>query len=261
MTAGTSSARARDGEVALITGGSEGIGYQIAKDLAAEGLTVILGVRNVEQGKEAASKIVGKAHAILLDVTKPDLIAAAADQIRRDFGRLDVLVNNAAIVLSGGLDTSIPFDEYARQSQPSRVSVDEVRAVWETNVFGLLMVTQAMLPLLREAPQARIVNMSSGVGSLGLNSDPAGPYRAIYGPLYGASKTAVNGMTVAMAIELEGEGIKVNAACPGYTRTRLTNYAGTQTVEEAARQPVKMALLGSDGPTGTFSDFNGPLPW
>ncbi|KKC24180.1 SDR family NAD(P)-dependent oxidoreductase [Sphingomonas sp. SRS2] len=256
-----SGGRARAGEIVLITGGSEGIGYQVARKLAAEGLTVLLGVRDLVQGRDAASKIDGIAHAIPLDVTDADKIAAAAELIRRDFGRIDILINNAAIVQTGGLEAGTSFDEYSRRSYPSRVSLDEVRAVWETNVFGVLAVTQAMLPLLRQAPQARIVNISSGVGSLTLNADPAGPYRSIYGPLYGASKTALNALTVALAIELEAEGIKVNAACPGFTRTALTNYTGTQTAEEAARHPVRMALIGADGPTGSFSDFDGALPW
>jgi NAD(P)-dependent dehydrogenase (short-subunit alcohol dehydrogenase family) len=118
-----------------------------------------------------------------------------------------------------------------------------------------------MLPVLREAPAARIVNVSSGVGSLTRTSDPGYPYRSIFGPGYAASKTALNAMTVAMAIELESTGIKVNAACPGYTKTNLNNYSGTQTLEEGAREPVRLALLGPDGPTGTFSNSAGPLPW
>lgn len=251
----------REGEVVLITGGSEGIGYEVARSLAAQGLVVLLGVRDLAQGREAARRIDGQAHAIPLDVTDPDKIAAAADRIARDFGRLDVLINNAAIVQTGGLEAGTSFDEYSRRSHPSRVEIGEVRAVWETNVFGVLMVTQAMLPLLRKAPQPRIVNISSGVGSLTLNADPDGPYRAIYGPLYGASKTALNAITVSLAIELAAEGIKVNAACPGFTRTGLTNYTGNQNAEEAARHPVRMALIGADGPTGSFSDFDGPLPW
>jgi NAD(P)-dependent dehydrogenase (short-subunit alcohol dehydrogenase family) len=141
------------------------------------------------------------------------------------------------------------------------VSLDELRAVFETNVFGVVAVTQAMLPLLRKAPAARIVNVSSGAGSLTLNSDPAFPWRSIFGPVYPASKTALNAMTLAMAIELEPEGIKVNACSPGFTRTNLNNYEGTQTVEEGAREPVRLALLGADGPTGTFSGPSGPLPW
>jgi NAD(P)-dependent dehydrogenase (short-subunit alcohol dehydrogenase family) len=141
------------------------------------------------------------------------------------------------------------------------VSLDEVRAVFETNVFGVVAVTQAMLPLLREAPAARIVNVSSGAGSLTLNADSAFAWRSIFGPVYPAFKTALNAMTLAMAIELEPTGIKVNACSPGFTKTNLNNYAGTQTVEEAAREPVRLALLGADGPTGTFSGTSGPIPW
>ncbi len=128
-------------------------------------------------------------------------------------------------------------------------------------MFGVLAVTQAMLPLLREAPAARIVNVSSGVGSLTRNSDPASPWRSIFGPVYPASKTALNAITLAMAIELEPTRIKVNSACPGYTKTNLNNYSGTRTVQEGAREPVRLALLGPDGPTGTFSNEDGPLPW
>ena len=125
-----------------------------------------------------------------------------------------MLVNNAAISNTRKLP-GMSVEEYAKSTRPSNVSLDEVRAVWETNVFGVLAVYQAMLPLLREAPAARIVNVSSGVGSLTRNSDPAYPYRSIFGPVYPASKTALNAMTLAMAIELESTGIKVNAACPG----------------------------------------------
>jgi NAD(P)-dependent dehydrogenase (short-subunit alcohol dehydrogenase family) len=137
-----------------------------------------------------------------------------------------------------------------------------MRAVFETNVFGVVAVTQAMLPLLREAPAARIVNVSSGAGSLTRNSDPAFASRSIFGPVYPASKTALNAMTVAVAIELESTGIKVNACSPGFVRTNLNNYAGTLTVEEGAREPVRLALLGPDGPTGTFTRWeNEAIPW
>ena len=147
-------------------------------------------------------------------------------------------------------------------TRPRNVSLDEVRAVFETNVFGVVAVTQAMLPLLREAPAARIVNVSSGAGSLTRNSDPAFPYRSIFGPVYPASKTALNALTVAMAIELESTGIKVNAASPGSTRTNLNNYEGVDTVEEGAREAVRVALLGADGPTGTFTRWEGEtIPW
>jgi NAD(P)-dependent dehydrogenase (short-subunit alcohol dehydrogenase family) len=246
--------------VALVTGANQGIGLQIAKDLVAHGFTVLVGSRNLERGEAAAKEVGPDARALQLDVTDEASIAAAAARIRKDLGRLDVLVNNAAIS-NTGKRPDMSVQEYAKLSRASNVSLNEVRAIWETNVFGVLAVTQALLPLLREAPAARIVNVSSTVGSLSRNSDPAYGYRAIFGPGYSASKTALNAMTVAMAIELESTSIKVNAACPGYTKTNLNNYSGTRTLEEGAREPVRLALLGPDGPTGTFSNEDGPLPW
>jgi NAD(P)-dependent dehydrogenase (short-subunit alcohol dehydrogenase family) len=251
----------QDKPVALVTGANQGIGLQIAKDLAAHGFTVLVGSRNFERGEAAARTIDGDARALQLDVTDQASITTAATHVRGEFGRLDVLVNNAAISNTSKLPGQ-SVEEYVRLNRPSNVSLDEVRAIWETNVFGVLAVTQAMLPLLREAPAARIVNVSSGVGSLTMNADPASPYRQIFLPGYSASKTALNAMTLAMAIELESTGIKVNAACPGHTRTNLNGYTGTQTVEEGAREPVRLALLGQDGPTGTFSNAKlGGLPW
>jgi NAD(P)-dependent dehydrogenase (short-subunit alcohol dehydrogenase family) len=250
-----------DKPVALITGANQGIGLQIAKDLAAHGFTVLVGSRNIERGEEAARTINGDARALQLDVTDQGSIAAAAERIRKEVGRLDVLVNNAAISHTGR-QPGKTVEEYAQATRPSNVSLDEVRAVWETNVFGALAVYQAMLPLLRKAPQARIVNVSSGAGSLTMNSDPDNPHRSIFGPVYPASKTALNAITLAMAIELESTGIKVNAASPGFTKTNLNNYQGVETVEEGAREAVRLALLGPDGPTGTFSHATlGQLPW
>ncbi len=246
--------------VALVTGANQGIGLQIAKDLVAHGFTVLVGSRNQERGEAAAKQIGPDARALQLDVTDQDSITAAAERIRKHFGRLDVLVNNAAIS-NTSKQPSMSVQDYAKLTRPSNVSLAEMRAVWDTNVFGVLAVTQAMLPLLREAPAARIVNVSSGVGSLTRNADPASPWRSIFGPVYPASKTALNAITLAMAIELESTGIKVNAACPGYTKTNLNNYTGTRTVEQGAREPVRLALLGPDGPTGTFSNEDGPLPW
>jgi NAD(P)-dependent dehydrogenase (short-subunit alcohol dehydrogenase family) len=250
----------RDKPVALVTGANQGIGLQIAKDLTAHGFTVLVGSRNLERGEAAAKEVGPDARALQLDVTDQASIAAAAERIRKEFGRLDVLVNNAAIS-NTRMPPDMSVEEYSKSTRPSNVSLDELRAVFKTNVFGVVAVTQAMLPLLREAPAARIVNVSSGAGSLTRNSDPAFPYRSIFGPVYPASKTALNAMTLAMAIELETTGIKVNAACPGFTKTNLNNYAGTQTVEEGAREPVRLALIGPDGPTGTFSNAAGPLPW
>ncbi|MDC0679583.1 SDR family oxidoreductase [Sorangium atrum] len=251
----------QDKRVALITGANQGIGLQIAKELAAKNFTVLVGSRDLARGVESAKTIDGDARALQLDVTDRASIAAAAKRIREELGRLDVLVNNAAISHSGRRPGTT-VEEYARSTLASNVSLDELRAVFETNVFGVVAVFQAMLPLLREAPAARIVNVSSGAGSLTMNADPSFPWRSIFGPLYPASKTALNAMTLAMAIELESTGIKVNAASPGFTKTNLNNYTGTETVEEGAREAVRLALLGPDGPTGTFSHATlGRLPW
>ena len=247
--------------VALITGANQGIGLQIARDLVGHGFTVLVGSRNLERGEAAAREIGPDAIAVQLDVTDGASIAAAAGRIRQEFGRLDVLINNAAIS-NTNMTPGMSVEEYSRSTRPSVVSLDEIRAVFETNVFGVVAVTQAMLPLLREAPSARIVNVSSGAGSLTMNSDPSFPWRSIFGPVYPASKTALNAMTLAMAIELESTGIKVNAVSPGFTKTNLNNYAGTETVEEGAREAVRVALLDADGPTGTFTHATlGTLPW
>jgi len=251
----------QDKPVALVTGANQGIGLQIAKELVENGFTVLVGSRNLARGEAAAKEIGSDAHALQLDVTDRASIDAAAKRIRDEFGRLDVLVQNAAISNT----TKLPgqsIQEYAKLTRPSNVSLDEVRAVWETNVFGVLAVYQAMLPMLREARAARIVNVSSGVGSLTMNSDPACPWRPIFGPVYPASKTALNAITLAMAIELEATGIKVNAVSPGFTKTNLNEYRGTETVEEGAAEAIRAALLGPDGPTGTFSHAKlGWLPW
>ena len=162
----------QDKPVALVTGANQGIGLQIAKDLAAHGFTALVGSRDFERGEAAAKEVGPDAHAIQLDVTDQASIAAAAQRIRDEFGRLDLLIQNAAISNTSKRPGQ-SVEEYAKTTRPSVVSIDEMRAVWDTNVFGVLAVYQAMLPLLREAPNARIVNVSSGVGSLTSNSDPA----------------------------------------------------------------------------------------
>jgi NAD(P)-dependent dehydrogenase (short-subunit alcohol dehydrogenase family) len=251
----------QDKPVALVTGANRGIGLQIAKELAAKNFTVLVGSRDLVRGSEAAELIEGDARALQLDVTDRASIATAAERIRNELGRLDVLVNNAAISNTSKRPGE-SVAEYAKRTRPSNVSLDEMRAVWETNVFGVLAIYQAMLPLLREAPQARIVNVSSGVGSLTRNADPSSPYRSVFGPVYPASKTALNAMTIAMAIELEREGIKVNAVSPGFTKTNLNDCEGTETVEEGAAEAVRVSLLGADGPTGTFTHAKlGMIPW
>ena len=251
----------QDKPVALVTGANQGIGVQIAKDLVGHGFTVLVGSRNLERGEAAAKEIGPDARALQLDVTDQRSITAAAERIRSKFGRLDLLIQNAAISNTNKQEGQSVAD-YAATTRPSNVSLDEMRAVWDTNVFGVLSVYQAMLPLLRASPESRIVNVSSGVGSLTTNSDPAFAYRAIFGPVYPASKTALNAMTVAMALELEPEGIKVNAVSPGHTRTNLNGYSGTETLEEGAREAVRVALLGRDGPTGAFTRWQGEtIPW
>ncbi|TAL94113.1 MAG: SDR family oxidoreductase [Paraburkholderia sp.] len=251
----------QDKPIALVTGANQGIGLQIAKDLVAHGFTVLVGSRDVERGEAAAREVGPDARALQLDVTDQASIAAAAERVGNEFGRLDVLVQNAAISNTNKRPGQ-SIEEYVRTTRPGNVSLDEMRAVWDTNVFGVLAVYQAMLPLLRKAPAARIVNVSSGVGSLTTNSNPAFAYRSIFGPVYPASKTALNALTLAMAIELEPEGIKVNAVSPGFTRTNLNGYAGTETVEDGAREAVRVALLGPDGPTGTYTRWeNETIPW
>ena len=180
--------------------------------------------------------------------------------MRNQFGRLDVLINNAGIAHAGCPGQSL--EETVKGGRASVASLAEVRAVFETNVFGVIAVTQAMLPLLRKAPMGRIVNVSSGRASLTLASDPTERRRReMFGITYSASKVALNAVTLAFALDLESTGIKVNAAAPGFTVTAMNNFEGRHTVEEAAREPVRLALLGPDGPTGTFSDENGPIPW
>jgi NAD(P)-dependent dehydrogenase (short-subunit alcohol dehydrogenase family) len=246
--------------IALVTGANQGVGLQVAKELTANGVTVLVGSRNFERGEAAAKEVGPGAIPLQLDVTDRVSIAAAAERIGNEFGRLDLLVQNAAV--SNTRKGSLSLQEYAKISRPSNVSIDEVRAVWETNVFGVLAVYQAMLPLLRQSSDARIVNVSSGVGSLTDNANPAFPYHAMFGPVYPASKTALNAITLAMMIELESTGIKVNLVSPAFTKTNLNGYAGTESVEDGSREVVRVALLGPDGPTGTFTRWeNATIPW
>ncbi len=249
----------QDKQVALVTGANKGIGLEIARQLAQDhGLTVLVGSRSLEHGEEAAKNIGAGAHALQLDVTDGTSIKAAAERIRTAFGRLDVLVNNAGISHAGRPGRK--FENLGDVNSLTTAPLDDVRAVFETNVFGVIAVTQAMLPLLHEAPAGRIVNLGSSGGSLTLNSNPSNPHRAMFGN-YSVSKSASHAVMLAFAIALESTNIKVNAACPGFTKTALNNFNGTRTLEEGAREPVRLALIGPDGPTGTFSDEDGPVAW
>lgn len=244
--------------VALVTGANKGIGFEIAKGLAAHGLTVLVGSRDLVSGVTAAKSIGDQAHAVQLDVTDQASIAAAAKRIRSEFGRLDVLVNNAGISHPGRPDMT--FEAVMKTNLLTATPLDDVRAVWETNVFGVIAVTKAMLPLMREARAGRIVNMGSTGGSLTWNSDPANSHRKMFGN-YSASKSAAHAITLAFALALESTNIKVNIACPGHTATALNNFSGARSAEEGARRAVELALLEENGPTGTFSDENGLVMW
>jgi NAD(P)-dependent dehydrogenase (short-subunit alcohol dehydrogenase family) len=249
-----------EARIALVTGANQGVGFQVAKELVANGVTVYLGSRNLQRGEAAASEIGPGAIALQIDVTEGASIAAAAGRIRSERGRLDLLVNNAGI--SNTRRSEVSAEEYAKSSKASTASLDEMHAVWDTNVFGTLAVYQAMLPLLRESSDARIVNVSSGVGSLALNADPFHPYHARFGPIYPASKAAENAITLAIMIELESTDIKVNLVSPAFTATNLNAYAGTESVQDGSREVVRVALLGPDGPTGTFTSWEETtIPW
>jgi NAD(P)-dependent dehydrogenase (short-subunit alcohol dehydrogenase family) len=256
-----------ESRIALVTGANQGVGYQVVKALVASGATVYLGSRDLERGEAAAAEIGGIP--IQLDITDAASIAAAADRVRAEQGRLDLLVNNAGISNTRRAAASAEqladptfFEEYARSGTASKASLDEMRAVWDVNVFGTLAVYQAMLPLLREGVDARIVNVSSGVGSLSTNADPNYPYHSMFGVIYPASKAAENAITLAIMIELEDTDIKVNLVSPGFTATNLNNFAGTETVEDGSREVVRVALLGPDGPSGTFTRWeNATIPW
>lgn len=234
-------------KIALVTGANKGIGFEVARQLAAAGCLVLLGARNAAAGNEAAGKVAAEGldvRYIQLDVTKFATIASAAKTIAADFGRLDILVNNAGVNDRG--------DGPAPTAQP-----DAVERVLRTNFLGALAVTQAMLPLLRKSKAGRIVNVSSGLGSLTRSGQSSSTN--LIG--YSASKAAMNMLTVQLARLLGDTPIKVNSAAPGYTATALNDFRGTQTIPEGAAEAVRLALLGDDGPTGTFSDRAGVVPW
>jgi NAD(P)-dependent dehydrogenase (short-subunit alcohol dehydrogenase family) len=247
--------------IALVTGANQGIGFQVAKELVTHDVTVLVGSRDLARGEAAAGRIGAGAIAIQIDVTDTRSIAAAADRIADEFGHLDLLVNNAGISHSRPGDGEF-LEDYVAANKASTASLDEVRAVWETNVFGTLAVYQAMLPLLRKSSDARIVNVSSGVGSLTANADRDYPYHSMFGPVYPASKAAQNAITLAMMIELESTDIKVNLVSPAFTATNLNGFAGTESIEDGSREVVRVCLLGPDGPSGTFTRWeNTAIPW
>ncbi|MFB9832468.1 SDR family NAD(P)-dependent oxidoreductase [Actinoallomurus acaciae] len=247
-------------KVALVTGANKGIGRGAAEQLAARGMTVLIGARDARRGEEAAAALRaagGDVHAVTLDVTDPATVREVARQIEERFGHLDVLINNAGITGSGQVSPQDAHDQV-----PSTVDVDMVRAVFETNVFGVITVTNALLPLLRRSPAPRIVNVSSHAASLGLNSHPDGPMTALPpSAAYSPSKSALNALTVQYANELRKDGILVNAAAPGFVDTDSNNHTGFLTVAQGAAVLVRLATLGADGPTAGYFGADGPVPW
>lgn len=237
-------------KIALITGANKGIGFQIAQQLGDRGYTVLIGSRDLARGEAAVKELVAggiEAAAIQLDVTDETSVRAAAARIGERHGRLDVLVNNAAIIADG--DTAV-----------SEIDADVLRRGYETNVIGLISVTQAMLPLLRKT-RARIVNLSTGLSSLTAVGNPADRASTVKMAGYNSSKIAVNMVTVMLANELRGTGILVNAADPGKCATEMGGLDTPRTPAEGAAVAVRLATLGEDGPTGELHSEAGRLPW
>jgi len=236
--------------IALVTGANKGIGYEIAAGLGALGWNVGVGARDEQRREAAVQKLRAAdvdAFGVPLDVTDDASVAAAARLLEDRTGRLDVLINNAGV--TGG-----------HPQLPTNVDPAIVRTAVETNVIGVIRVTNAMLPLLRRSPSPRIVNMSSTVGSLTRQSTPGtetGPISAAYAP----SKTFLNAVTIQYAKELHDTSILINAACPGYVATDLNGFRGYRTPEQGAAIAIKLATLPDDGPTGGFFDDNGIVPW
>jgi NAD(P)-dependent dehydrogenase (short-subunit alcohol dehydrogenase family) len=240
-------------KIALVTGANTGLGLETARQLAERGdIHVILTARDPAKGAAAARQLVEDGldvEALALDVTDAESIASAARSVQSRFGHLDILVNNAGIsVRAGG-------------PRVSAETLDAWRRTFDTNLFGLIAVTQAFLPMLRKSPAGRIVNLSSILGSITLHADPTSPIYHYKVVAYDVSKTAVNAWTVHLAYELRNTAIKVNAAHPGHVKTGIGGPNAPLEVSEGAKTPVALALLGPDGPSGTFVHLGRPIPW
>jgi NAD(P)-dependent dehydrogenase (short-subunit alcohol dehydrogenase family) len=240
-------------KIALITGANKGIGFETARQLAKSGgVHVLLAARDRAKGVDAALKLQGEGldvEALTLDVTDADSIASAAKDIGKKFGRLDILINNAGIAADD------------KSKKVSEQSLATWRKTFDTNVFGLIAVTQAFLPLLEKSDAGRIVNLSSILASLTLHSDPKSPTYDFKVPAYNVSKTAVNGWTVQLAYELRDTKIKVNAAHPGHVRTDMGGAAARMEIVDGAKTSVALALIGANGPNGAYVHMGEPLPW
>lgn len=236
--------------VALVTGANKGIGYEIAAQLGAKGWLIAVGARDERRREDAVAALLEKgvdAFGVALDVTDDASVAAAARAVEEKAGGLDVLVNNA------GIPGEAPQD-------PSSSSPAMLQTVLDTNVFGVLRVTNAMLPLLRRSRSPRIVNMSSSLGSMARQHDPDYAWFPI-SSAYATSKAMLNSLTVQYVRELRGTGILINVACPGFVATDLNNFQGTGSAAEGAAIAVRLATLPDDGPNGGFFEDAGTIPW
>ncbi|MFY2764448.1 SDR family oxidoreductase [Arenimonas sp. MALMAid1274] len=239
-------------KIALVTGATRGIGLETVRQLAAAGVHTLLAGRSRDGAVQAALKLQAEGlpvEAIALDVTQAASIAAAVAEVEQKHGRLDILVNNAGILIDD------PTLKVSQQTQ------DTWRRTFDTNVFGLIAVTQAFLPLLHRSAAARIVNVSSVLGSVTLHNDPSSPIYDFKVPAYNVSKSAVNAWTVQLAYELRDSRIKVNTLHPGYVRTDMNAGEGAMDIPEGAHTSVRLALLGEDGPHGGFFHLDQALPW
>ena len=239
-------------KIALITGANKGIGLETARQLGQQGITVLAGARDETKARQAAEEL-GKAgldaHGIVIDVNDADSIQKAADRIERDYGRLDILVNNAGVMLDDP------------KKKPSEQSLEVWRKTFETNLFGLIATTQAMLPLLRKSTAGRIVNLSSILGSIHFHATPGSPIYDMKMPAYDVSKSAVNAYTVHLAYELKDTAIKVNAAHPGWVKTEMGGEGATMEITDGAKTSVALATIGADGPNGAYMHMGETLPW
>jgi NAD(P)-dependent dehydrogenase (short-subunit alcohol dehydrogenase family) len=237
--------------IALITGANKGIGYEISRQLGKQGIIVLVGARSPKLGEEAAARLRAEnidAHTLTLDVAHSPSAQRAHDFIEREYGKLDILVNNAGIMHDATL-------------KAAETPVETIREVFETNFFGVIEVTQALLPLLLKSAAGRIVNVSSSLGSHTLQADPANPLGDYKVLGYDASKSALNMFTIELAAELRDTPVKVNSACPGWVKTDMGGPNAPGTVEQGADTPVWLATLPADGPTGGFFNSRKPTPW
>lgn len=242
----------QESKVALVTGANRGIGLETARQLAQAGFTVLMGSRDEARGRAAAQQLQAEGlavEAVKLDMTDAADFSLLAGRIEARFGRLDVLVNNAGVLVHG-------------DGQPSTASTEALRHTFETNFFGLVALTQALLPLIRKSPAGRIVNLSSILGSLTVLSSPNNGVSDSFKLLgYNASKTALNTFTVLLADELRDTPIKVNSAHPGWVRTEMGGVSAPVEVLDGARTTLRLATLPADGPSGGFFHVDETLPW